>query len=204
MKGPFKLPGAQNDPVEMERQRVKRVATKRVRQWVESRLPEAHVVNRDVVVDVSEVQCGDPSCAPIDSVVRIIYRDGCGTAYGIPCEIEEVEEIDVDERTPPPEVIDDWYRGTPTQWPPEPEEPDPGPVPMESLRFPVGTRVQCRIGAGEDGWAAGAVVAHWYRGSTWPTGQYAPYQIQLDRRDMGSGLIFAPRDDDMCIRLEQF
>jgi hypothetical protein len=70
------------------------------------------------------------------------------------------------------------------------------------LRFAVGDHVRCRIGPGEDGWAAGTVVAHWYRGSTWPTGQYAPYQVQLDRKDMGSGLIFAPYDNDQLVMKE--
>ena len=75
-------------------------------------------------------------------------------------------------------------------------------MPTTTLRFEVGTRVRCRIGPGEDGWSPGEVVSHWYRGASWPTGQYAPYKVRLDRRDMGSGLIFAPYDDDACVRAE--
>lgn len=198
--GPFKLPNA--DPTADARARAKRDAIARVKSWVESRLPREHLDARDCVVDVSEIQCGDPECAPIDTVIRIIYRDACGTAFGIPCEAEEVEVGDVESQMPPAAVVADWANGTPTAWPPEPEPQEPGPVPTDALRFEVGTRVRCRVGPGEDGWAAGAVVAHWYRGSAWPTGQYAPYQVQLDRKDMGSGLIFAPYDDDACIRAE--
>lgn len=206
MGGPFKLPTTDANELanEAAKKWVKKGAIERVKGWVAKALPKEHLDDGACVIDVSEIQCGDPSCAPIDTVVRIIYRDGCGTTYGIPCEVEEVEEIDVDEHAPPMEIVEDWYNGTPTTWPPEPEVPDPGPVPTDELRFAIGTRVQCRIGPGEDGWAGGAVVAHWYRGSTWPTGQYAPYQIQLDRQDMGSGLIFAPQDHDNCIRLEKF
>jgi len=198
--GPFKLPNA--DPTADARERAKRDAIARVKSWVESRLPREHLDARDCVVDVSEIQCGDPECAPIDTVIRIIYRDACGTAFGIPCEVEEVEVEDVERQMPPEAVVADWANGTPTTWPPEPEPQEPGPVPTDRLRFEVGTRVRCRVGPGEDGWAAGAVVAHWYRGRSWPTGQYAPYQVQLDRQDMGSGLIFAPYDDDACIRAE--
>ena len=198
--GPFKLPNA--DPEASATEKMKKEAIARVKSWVEARLPSEHLTNRDAVVDVSEVQCGDPNCAPIDAVVRIIYRESCGTIFGIPCEVQDVEEEDIESQMPPPEVIEDWYLGKPTPWPPEPEPQEPGPVPTDALRFAVGDRVRCRIGPGEDGWAAGTVVAHWYRGSTWPTGQYAPYQVQLDRKDMGSGLIFAPYDNDQCVMKE--
>ena len=198
--GPFKLPSA--DPTADADARAKRQAIARVKSWVEDRLPRAHLDARDCVVDVSEAACGDPQCAPIDTVVRIIYRGGCGTVFGIPCEADEVEEEDVSRLMPPSAVVDDWAEGKPTSWPPEPTPPEPGPVPTTTLRFEVGTRVRCRIGPGEDGWSPGEVVSHWYRGASWPTGQYAPYQVRLDRRDMGSGLIFAPYDDDACVRAE--
>ena len=71
-----------------------------------------------------------------------------------------MEEEDIESQMPPPEVIEDWYLGKPTPWPPEPEPQEPGPVPTGALRFAVGDRVRCRIGPGEDGWAAGTVVAH--------------------------------------------
>lgn len=194
--GPFTLPGSAED----ELAKTKKLAIARVREWVELRLPRAHVESRECVVDVSEVQCGDPDCAPIDAVIRIIYGRGCGCAFGIPCEVQEVEEADIDSQMPPDEVIADWADGVATPWPPAEEDVVPGPVPTETPRFAVGTRVECRIGPGPEGWAVGTVVAHWYRGSSWPADQYAPYQIQLDRTDMGSGLIFAPTDEDTCIR----
>ena len=196
MAGPFTLPGSAEDAAA----KAKRTATVRVKEWVEARLPLEHVQTRECVVDVSEVQCGDPNCAPIDTVVRIIYGAGCGTVFGIPCEVHEVEEGDIDSQMPPDEIIQQWAAAKQAVWPPEPETPEPGPVPTEALRFDVGTKVACRIGPGPEGWATGTVVAHWYRAASWPTGQYAPYQIQLDRTDMGSGLIFAPYDEDTCIK----
>ena len=65
------------------------------------------------------------------------------------------------------------------------------------LRFPVGTRVECCISKGPDGWVPGEVVMHWYRAASWPTGQFAPYQIKLEE---SGNLIFAPQDSDHCIR----
>ena len=121
---------------------MKKEAIARVKSWVEARLPSEHLTNRDAVVGVSEVECGDPNCAPIDAVVRIIYRESCGTIFGIPCEVQDVEEEDIESQMPPPEVIEDWYLGKPTPWPPEPEPQEPGPVPTDALRFAVGDRVR--------------------------------------------------------------
>ena len=63
------------------------------------------------------------------------------------------------------------------------------------LRFPVGTRVECRVD-GFDGWQEGRVVGHWYREASMPPGHFMSYQIKLDR----GVLIFARRDDDKMIR----
>lgn len=62
-----------------------------------------------------------------------------------------------------------------------------------ALRFDVGDRVECNCG----GWAPGTVVAQLYRDEKMAPGFVAPYQIQLD---MGR-LIWAPKDDDRCIRM---
>ena len=78
------------------------------------------------------------------------------------------------------------------------------------LRFRLGDSVECCIG--DDVWARGTVVAHFYREPTWPENQFAPYQVRLDEADgtvedqsalgvMSSGsLIWAPHDTSECIR----
>ena len=63
-----------------------------------------------------------------------------------------------------------------------------------ALRFDVGARVACNLGAA--GWTPGIVVAHNYAKLGWPPGQVVPYQVQLD----DGGLIFAPEDSDECVR----
>mmetsp|Transcript_25608 Transcript_25608/g.31065 ORF Transcript_25608/g.31065 Transcript_25608/m.31065 type:complete len:164 (-) Transcript_25608:660-1151(-) len=63
----------------------------------------------------------------------------------------------------------------------------------KSLRFAVGDKVKCYTG---DGWENGEVVALMYREDCFDPGVVVPYQIQLDN----GLLIFAPADDDQCIR----
>ena len=67
------------------------------------------------------------------------------------------------------------------------------PIDCEMLRFGLGSAVQCNRG----GWEPGKVVAHFYREDPWPADEFVPYQVRLD----GCGsLIYAPEDDDSCIR----
>ena len=62
-----------------------------------------------------------------------------------------------------------------------------------TLRFPVGTRVECNCGQ----WKPGTIVKHFYVQSSFPEGMCMPYQVQLT----DGKLIFAPRDVDEIIRL---
>ncbi len=63
-----------------------------------------------------------------------------------------------------------------------------------ALRFAVGARVECRIS--DDTWVPGRVVAlHYQEPGMGPT-TFAPYQVELD----DGRLIYAPEDDDKCIR----
>lgn len=75
-----------------------------------------------------------------------------------------------------------------TKWADSYAEPPP-------FRFDVGARVECYRGEG-DAWCRGTVVAHHYREPDWPLEAWAPYQIELD----DGFLIFAPADDERCIR----
>ena len=98
---------------------------------------------------------------------------------------------------PLPDYFACWKNGERKLWPPEPENPEPGEPPEIDLRFKVGDRVECCVARGPDGWRPGTVISLWYRAVSWPTGQFAPYQIKLDDHQ---SLIFAPQDRDNCIR----
>ena len=84
-------------------------------------------------------------------------------------------------------------------------------VSLQMPRFRVGTRVECnvRLNSGESRWLKGKVLQHYWRDYSWPTGQFAPYQVELDESIPGSTptpsnakatKIFAPADNDYCIR----
>jgi len=84
-------------------------------------------------------------------------------------------------------------------------------VSFQMPRFRVGTRVECnvRTNLGESRWIKGKVLQHYWRDYSWPTGQFAPYQVELDESIPGSTptpsnakatKIFAPADNDYCIR----
>ena len=62
-----------------------------------------------------------------------------------------------------------------------------------TLRFPVGTRVECNCGQ----WKPGTIVKHFYVQSSFPEGMCVPYQVKLDE---GNKMIFAPADVDRVIR----
>ena len=66
----------------------------------------------------------------------------------------------------------------------------------KTLRFDVGERVECHVG--DDNWETGEVVKLWYReDDSFEDAYFVPYQVLLD--DTGD-LIFAPTDEDSCIR----
>ena len=64
-----------------------------------------------------------------------------------------------------------------------------------ALRFRVGARVECRRFTH---WQPGTVVDLFYEQTDFAPGMCAPFQVELD----DGTLIFAPRDDNDCIRAE--
>jgi hypothetical protein len=68
---------------------------------------------------------------------------------------------------------------------------------LASLRYEIGTRVECKIGTNLYQWLPGTITQLFYREENWPLEVHAPYQIRLDNNK----LIFAPEDSDEVIRL---
>lgn len=73
-----------------------------------------------------------------------------------------------------------------------------------TLRFPLNSAVECFLGE-QLGWATGKVVKHYHCEPKWEPTEWAPYQIKLDEGqrqlpDGGGALIFAPLDEDSCVR----
>ena len=61
-----------------------------------------------------------------------------------------------------------------------------------TLRFPIGTRVECNCGS----WKPGTIAKHFYAQKSFPEGMCVPYQVRLD----DNKLIFAPADEDRVVR----
>ena len=120
-----------------------------------------------IIVSVQQMACGDPGCAPIDTIINLTWQEGLSKPIKVGLEAHQVDYPDLQEALPPVEVITSWSQGEDAKSP--------------ELRFANGSKVQCRTGADPvTGWAPGTIVALWYREEAWPSGTYAPYQIQLD------------------------
>ena len=163
-----------------------------------------------LLIDVKEVVCGDPSCAPVDTVFELVWTAPSSKAsatppsssgapstpslgkgmFGLPMRMAEITPQDLEDMFPDEETLTKWKAGKRCRWPPPPK--------IEQVRFTIGDRVECRIGAHPvKGWAPGRIVKLYYRESNWPDNMIAPYQIALhDGR-----LIFAPQDTDNVIRM---
>mmetsp|Transcript_23889 Transcript_23889/g.40565 ORF Transcript_23889/g.40565 Transcript_23889/m.40565 type:complete len:187 (-) Transcript_23889:1396-1956(-) len=163
----------------------------KVEKWGLEIIPQD--IRKDVQLTAQEIQCGDPDCAPIDTVVTIVFGSGGRGMLGLPMHPNDVTKELLEKSFPTEDVLRKWFRGEEADWPPE--RYDDGEMP--GLRFEVGTRVECRIGPSQ--WAPGHISQLWYRESNWPPDSWAPYRIRLDDgRD-----IFAPGDMDQIIRKER-
>ena len=111
----------------------KRKALNTVKEWCLQIVPVE--LQEGLLIDVKEVVCGDPSCAPIDTVVTLVWNSGGTGMFGIPSQAELVEQEDLMDNFPDDDVLAAWKAGQEAEWPRRPE-----------LRFPIGTRVECRIG----------------------------------------------------------
>lgn len=141
-----------------------------------------------LMLDVKDVQCGDPSCGgPVDTVFTLVWADGFRGIFSLPFSPDELEEDELQDYFPDEETLSQWKAGIKAVWPPKPP-----------LRFAIGDPVECRVGPHPvKGWAAGRIIRLNYSQPGWPPNMVAPYQVALkDGR-----LIFAPQDSELVVRL---
>ena len=77
-----------------------RDATQRVTAWVKEMLPgeikSAMVTRADhLMINCREVQCGDPSCSPVDVVVALLFGNGRRAMSSLPMTMQETRREDV-------------------------------------------------------------------------------------------------------------
>jgi len=176
-------PNAPSKAVQLAKKKV----LKNLKEWGMELIPEGDL-REGLILDINEVVCGDPTCAPIDTVFTLIWEAGGKGVFAIPLAPDEIEKEELGrDYFPDEETLGLWKKGKKARWPKLPE-----------LRMKIGDRVECRIGPHPvKGWAPGRIVKLYYTENTWPSNMVAPYQIALhDGR-----LIFAPQDRESVIRL---
>lgn len=112
---------------------VKKQALKRLEEWCKSIIPvELH---EGILIDIQEVICGDPECAPVDTVFYLMWTGGHRGVFALPAKAAEVTQDELIEAFPDAETMAKWKAGIKAPWPP-----------LTPCRFSVGDRVECRIG----------------------------------------------------------
>lgn len=53
-----------------------------------------------MLIDVNEVVCGDPECAPIDTVFTLVWTEGGRGVFAIPLSAEEIGQEDIQDMYP--------------------------------------------------------------------------------------------------------
>eukprot|EP00956_Cyclotella_meneghiniana_P023015 scaffold44152_cov36-Cyclotella_meneghiniana.AAC.1 len=138
---------------------------------------------------------------PLEIKFKMGSRVECqlaGSDEWFPGVVTQANEKFVENETCPYVIRFDYGRDRPFWGPPNCIRSCDIPPPKNSmkkhLRFGLGDRVECSCEGFE---LPGTIMKTWYGGeSDFEDGHAVPYQIQLDRGE----LIFAPIDDDMCIR----
>ena len=124
----------------------KREALARIKAWAEELLPEP--ARGRLKVTVNEVVCGDPACAPIDTVVE--FWGELRTGFGMPSRAAEVTHADLVSFLPDEDVLVAWARAFDAEWP------KPAPPPSIKPEFSPGDDVEAWLGGQ---WQAAIVVA---------------------------------------------
>ena len=73
-------------------------AIKQLRDWSMSIIPVE--LQEGLDLDIREVVCGDPSCAPVDTIFTLVWESGGKGIFAIPSIAKEVEQDDLIEQFP--------------------------------------------------------------------------------------------------------
>lgn len=111
-----------------------------------------------LILDINEVACGDPSCAPVDTIFTLIWEGTGKGVFAMPMMANEITQEDLIDFFPDNETLGLWKAGKKARWPKLPE-----------CRFAVGDRVECRVGPHPvKGWAPGRIIKLNYTEPNWP------------------------------------
>lgn len=164
-------------------ERLTKQACMKIKTMVEERLPKNIDIKQHV--SVREIICGDPECAPIDTLVELWFGGDEGDeeesnhqGFAFPLKAIEITEKDIEDKMPPLDIIEQWQQGL------DPEYPFPEPPPSLQLRFDLNEKVEVLVGSessseGSGHWESGNISQLWYRDRSWPLWAYVPYLVTL-------------------------
>jgi hypothetical protein len=98
------IPKAGNKDKEEKAKKKKILAD--IKAWSMERIPESFQVG--LLFEVNEQICGDPACAPIDTVFTLIWEGGGRGMFALPLAPDEVMKDDIQEIFPDVETLDKW------------------------------------------------------------------------------------------------
>lgn len=156
------------EEIEAEKQLL-REASARIEAWAKALMPEE--ARSAVRVNVSQVECGDPDCSPIDTAIEFYGPGTIHYAFGLPKMARHVQQVELEREFPPANILLRWAQGDDAEWP-EPDAP-----PDYKLQFQRGDRVDAYLGGA---WRPATVVQQWWRDTTWPKFAWVCYRIRVD------------------------
>jgi hypothetical protein len=148
------------NPNKASKEKAEKAAKKKVledlKNWSLSIIPMD--LQEGLIIDINEVQCGDPTCAPVDTVFTLVWAPQGKGLFAIPATAIEISQEELIEFFPDRETLENWKAGRRARWPKLPD-----------LRFKVADRVECRIGPHPvKGWAPGRIIKLYYSEPNWP------------------------------------
>jgi hypothetical protein len=76
----------------------KKKAIDDLRSWALSIIPMD--LQEGIIIDINEIQCGDPSCAPIDTVFTLVWAPSGKGLFAIPSTAAEITQDELIEFFP--------------------------------------------------------------------------------------------------------
>jgi hypothetical protein len=90
------------DPLKAARDKAEKAIKKKnleqIKGWALAQVPED--LRTGLIIDVSEVVCGDPSCAPVDTFFTLVWETSGKGVFAMPAEVKDISKEDLDDFFP--------------------------------------------------------------------------------------------------------
>mmetsp|Transcript_21519 Transcript_21519/g.33003 ORF Transcript_21519/g.33003 Transcript_21519/m.33003 type:complete len:294 (+) Transcript_21519:107-988(+) len=152
-----------------QKQELRRRAFERLRVWSEEIINDRAIL----VVNVQELACDDPECAPVDTIIELMSKKNeeiyyCLRFAKVALDIQQTELV---AKFPDEGILNSWHSGIDVEWP----KAKPPPTNIE-FKFKPGDHVMAWLGGQ---WRECIVDSLWYRNKRWPKSDWMPYRLRL-------------------------